>query len=66
MKQTPKPQFPFPRFPIWPGNGEGIPDSAGIGNRETPFPDSAGNGKPASIAGRFAANTAFARGGGAN
>jgi hypothetical protein len=21
------PQFPFPRFPIWPGIGEGIPDS---------------------------------------
>jgi hypothetical protein len=22
------PPFPFPPFPIWPGNGKGIPDSA--------------------------------------
>ncbi len=33
------PQFPFPRFPIWPGIGEGIPDSRFVGNREIPrFP----------------------------
>jgi hypothetical protein len=34
------PQFPFPRFPIWPGIGEGIPDSR-FGpheNRETGNP----------------------------
>ncbi len=33
------PQFPFPRFPIWPGDGEGIPDSRRISrlgrNRES-------------------------------
>jgi hypothetical protein len=43
------PQFPFARFPIWPGNGEGIPDSRlRVGRtRESgnpPFPDSAGTG----------------------
>ena len=41
------PQFPFPRFPIWPGIGGGnppIPDSAGIGKQESPIPDLAGNG----------------------
>jgi hypothetical protein len=40
------PQFPFPRFPIWPGNGEGISDSRLGRERESgnpPFPDSAGN-----------------------
>ncbi len=40
-------QFPFPRFPIWPGNGEGLPDSrlGRIGNREIPrFPIRPGNG----------------------
>ena len=40
------PQFPFPRFPIWPGIGEGIPDSRfgrESGHRESPIPDSAGN-----------------------
>ena len=33
--QTRKSPIPVPRFPIWPGNGEGIPlpDSAGTGNR---------------------------------
>jgi hypothetical protein len=25
--ELPDPEFPFPPFPIWPGNGEGIPDS---------------------------------------
>jgi hypothetical protein len=56
----PNPQFPFPRFPIWPGIGEGTPDSRfgqnretgnprfpvrrESGNREPPFPDSAGTG----------------------
>ncbi len=43
------PQFPFPPFPIWPGIGEGIPDSRFGRNRETgnpPIPDSAGNGGP--------------------
>jgi hypothetical protein len=38
-------QLPFPRFPIWLGNGEGIPDSRLRRNRESgnpPFPDSAG------------------------
>jgi hypothetical protein len=29
------PQFPFPPFPILPGNGEGIPDSRLGRNRET-------------------------------
>jgi hypothetical protein len=29
-----RPQFPFLRFPIWPGNGEGIPDSRLGRNRE--------------------------------
>ena len=29
------PQFPFPRFPIWPGIGEGIPDSRFGRNRES-------------------------------
>ncbi len=45
-------QFSFPRFPMWPGNGEGIPDSESrfgrnreSGNRDPPIPDSAGNGK---------------------
>ncbi len=50
------PQFPFPRFPIWPGNGEGIPDSRSAGNRESgngPFPDSAGKRESGS---RLAAN----------
>jgi hypothetical protein len=40
------PQFPFPRFPIWPGIGEGIPDSRFGRNRESgnpPIPDLAGN-----------------------
>ncbi len=39
------PQFPFPRFPIWPRNGEGISDSRLGRERESgnpPFPDSAG------------------------
>jgi hypothetical protein len=34
------PQFPFSRFPIWPGNGRGreppIPDSAGLGIGKQP------------------------------
>ncbi len=32
------PQFPFPRFPISPGNGEGIPDSRLGRNREAGNP----------------------------
>ena len=50
------PQFPFPRFPIWPGIGEGIPDSRFGRNRESgnpPFPDLAGNRESGS---RLAAN----------
>ncbi len=31
------PQFPFPRFPIWPGIGEGIPDSRFGRERESGF-----------------------------
>ena len=42
--QTRNPQFPFPRFPIWPGIG-----------RESPIPDSAGNLNRESGS-RFAAN----------
>jgi hypothetical protein len=38
---------PIPVSPIWPGNGEGIPDSRLRRNRESgnpPVPDSAGTG----------------------
>jgi hypothetical protein len=41
-------KFPFPRFPIWPGNEKGTPDSRLGRNRESgnpPFPDSAGTRK---------------------
>ncbi len=34
----PNPQFPFPRFPIWPGIGEGIPGSRFGQNRESGNP----------------------------
>ncbi len=58
-ERFPRFKFPFPPFPIWPGNGEGIPgpfpgdhdDSAGIGDRESPVnrfgrrPGDGGNGK---------------------
>ncbi len=37
----PNPQFPFPRFLIWPGIGEGIPDSRlGIPDSRLGIPDS--------------------------
>jgi hypothetical protein len=40
MRPDPNPQFPFPRFPIWPGIGEGfgIPDSRFGQNRESGNP----------------------------
>ncbi len=50
------PRFPFPRFPIRPGNGEGISDSRLGREREPgnpPFPDSAGKRESGS---RLAAN----------
>ena len=31
-------KFPAAPFPIWPGNGEGIPDHDGIANRELEIP----------------------------
>jgi hypothetical protein len=52
------PQFPFPRFPIWPGIGEGFPDSRFGQNRESgipcfPIPESAGIGKQGIPVSRF-------------
>ncbi len=50
---SPSPRFPFkfPRFPIWPGNGEGIPVSRfgrdrGSGNSPFPIRPGTGNGAP--------------------
>jgi hypothetical protein len=45
------PQFPFPRFPIWPGNGEGNPrfptrPESGIGNPRFPIGSGTGIGVP--------------------
>jgi len=49
--RPPNPRFPFPRFPIWPGNGEGFPVSRFGRNRETgnprfPIRPGTGNGAP--------------------
>ena len=52
------PQFPFPRFPIWPGNGEGNPrfptrPESGIGNPRFPIRPGTGIAESGS---RLAAN----------